>query len=344
MALPANIPGPPAPSRPGGWDETKWTELLRQPGGPARNAALAALLEKLAAIDPQRAMALAAAETNLKFRESLTQAALHGWARKSPGDAAAWALALTDSNRRETALATVFAGAIAADPEGAIRIGSQIIARDPDDAIGYGSQLIDALCANGNFGQAAQMASGADPATRSAWMAEAYSQWAQFQPEQAATAAAALTDPDARSLALHGIVGGWSEADPAALIQFVTQLPAGPDQDALLSQSLERWVKEDPQSASQWINNRSASAVLDQGVSTVATMETIPPAVAVTWAQSIVNPQLRSQTLADVLRAWLSADPAAAQAYFDSTDDLLPDDRSAIAAVIAAAQGQATAP
>src|SRR5260221_10045562 len=38
-----------------GWDETQWQMLLSQPGTRARNGALAAMLEKLAALDPDRA-------------------------------------------------------------------------------------------------------------------------------------------------------------------------------------------------------------------------------------------------------------------------------------------------
>ena len=67
-----------------GWDEAQWNEALSRPGTPARQATLASLLEKLAATDPDRALALAQAETNLKLRADLVSAALRGWARMSP--------------------------------------------------------------------------------------------------------------------------------------------------------------------------------------------------------------------------------------------------------------------
>jgi len=47
-------------------------------------------------------------------------------------------------------------------------------------------------------------------------MAEAYSRWAEFQPQQAAQAAAGISDPAEKNLALHGIIGGWAQADSAA--------------------------------------------------------------------------------------------------------------------------------
>src|ERR1017187_9036854 len=200
-----------------GWDEKEWGRLMGKSGTPARNAALADMLEKLAALDPDRAMDLAQAEGNLKLRESLPQAALHGWGRAAPADAADWALSLPSSIARENALSSVFAGAIATDPEEAVRLGRELIEQEPDEAVSYGSRLVDALCSAGNFETAVSMASGGDKEQRSFWLAGAYSKWAEFQPDQAAAAAAGITDPELRNEALHGIVGGWAEADPAAL-------------------------------------------------------------------------------------------------------------------------------
>jgi hypothetical protein len=214
------------------------------------------------------------------------------------------------------------------------------MAQNPEEALGYGSSLIDALCAGGDFDKAAQMAAGGDGATQSPWMSEAYSKWAEFQPEQAGNAAEAIADPTLRSEALHGIVGGWSQADPAGLVNFVMQLPSGTDRDALISQSLETWAREDPAAASEWIGNRGPEADLDQSEAAIATIDSISPQVAVGWAESVVDPTLRSQTLASVLRNWLTVDLGGAENYFNSTQNLLPNDRQEIAGVIATLKGQ----
>ncbi len=325
------------------WDEQKWNDLCAQPHTPAGNARLADMLEKLASQDPDRAMKLAQATGNFKLKDLLVQSALHGWARTSPTNAANWALALTDSNQREQALSSIFDGAVATDPALALQVGKFVLAANPDEAAGYGSRLIDALSEAGDFSAAAQMAAGGDAQTRAGWAGEAYSKWAEMQPDQAAQMAAAITDPDARNEALHGIVGGWAETDPAALVQFVTQLPADTSRDSLMSQSLERWARVDAKSAADWINSQPPGAGLDQGMAAVATTQSLPPETAAEWAEYVTDPQLRSQTLVTVLRNWITVDATAAQNYFNATTDLTPEDRQEITEVIKAMQGNVAA-
>jgi hypothetical protein len=322
-----------------GWDESKWRELMSKPGTVARNAAMAKMLEKLAATDPKRAMALAQAEGNLKLRADLEQAALRGWASTAPADASKWALALTNPNDRGAAVSTVLASAVATDPDGAVRVAKLIMQQDPSGDGGYGSSLVDALCNAGSFETAAKFAADGDNGERPFWLGETYSKWAELQPEQAAAAAAAITDPDIRNQALHGIVGGWAQADPVTLTQFLSQLPPDGNRGLLIGQALQQWVHLDPVAAADWINNSDLGADLDRGIMAVANMDMfagdITPDVAVNWAESITDPALRSKALVNLLRDWVLVDLAAATSYFNATANLLPADRQKIGDVIA---------
>jgi hypothetical protein len=310
--------------------------LLSQPAVPLRNAELAKMLEALAATDPDQAMALAKAEGNLQFRKTLIQAVLHGWARTAPLNAANWVMAQPDTGERDQSLSSVFAGAIATSPDSAIAAARMLAQSNPAAAAGCGSRLIDALCEAGDFSAAASFANGGDDSQRNFWIGEAYSKWASYQPEAAAQAAQAITDPQLREQALQGISGGWAEADPAGLVQFLSQLTPGGDRGTMLGQALKSWVQNDPVAAANWMNaNNQFGPDLDQGAAQVASVESLPPATAMVWAEVISDPQLRSATVATVLRNWADQDPAAAQNYFQSTTNLLGSDRQRISETLA---------
>ena len=52
------------------------------------------------------------------------------------------------------------------------------------------------------------------------------------------------------------------------------------------------------------------------------------PSIALQWAESIIDPDMRSRTLAAVLETWLISDPSDALYFARTTADLLPDDRA----------------
>jgi len=330
----------PAPARvaaPAGWDEQKWLSLHNVPATDARNASLADLLEKLAAVDPQKALGLAQAEGNLRLRKTLIQSVLHGWGRLAPLDASNYALALPGGVDREEALRSVFDGAVVTDPDAAMQLAGAILQQNPGEAASYGNSMIDALCASGNFALAAQMAGNGNDGQTSIWMAEAYSKWAALQPEAAAQAANDLADPAAKNQALHGVIGGWAEADPAGLTAFLAMQPSGGDRGQMLGQALESWTRLDPVASAQWINANSAQlgTDLDAGIKAVATVNAVDPPTAVEWAGTINDGTLRSEALTDVLRNWVQTDFASAKKYFDATPDLRPADRQQISEIIA---------
>jgi hypothetical protein len=68
-------------------------------------------------------------------------------------------------------------------------------------------------------------------------------------------------------------------------------------------------------------------------------MDSIKPDVAASWAESIANPKLRSETMVSVLRNWATTNLAQAREYFEKTKDLTPEDRTEIAGVIATLSG-----
>jgi hypothetical protein len=94
-------------------------------------------------------------------------------------------------------------------------------------------------------------------------------------------------------------------------------------------------VNLEPEAASRWINNSEMGPDLDEGVASVATLDSVNPELAVNWAESITDGTLRSATLQDVLRNWVTLDFPAAKRFYDSTSHLEPADRKVVGEIIA---------
>ncbi|MFT3783912.1 MAG: hypothetical protein QM790_18020 [Nibricoccus sp.] len=306
----------------------EWKSLQQTPASQKRNEALAAFLERLAGNDPRGALELARAEPNLRLKEQLVAAALRGWARHSAVDAANWVLQLPELNARTNFMRAVFSGAVDS-PEEALRLGRTILERDPEGATDHGMALIGCLVDAGRGDLAEQFALKAQP-SKEVWVMEAYARWSIFQPELASRAAMGLPEGEARIDALRGVANGWGEANPGQLSQFLAEMPTSGIRRELLGHALRQWVVLDPIAASKWINSTELGPDMDEGVAAVATMQSLKPEIAREWAESIESPQLRSETLAAVLREWGTKDPKGASAFLAATKDLQPQERQAI--------------
>jgi len=308
--------------------DAAWQSFARMPATLKRNEAMSAYLEVLAATAPAQAMQLAQAEPNLRLREHLLNAALLGWAREAPDAAAGWALTQADPSTRTKAMHAVFTGA-ADHPEDAVRLGRLVCERDPAGALEYGVALIGCLVDAGHCDVASYVALESNP-PRPIWVIEAYAKWSALQPAEAARAVAALPEGEVPIDALRGIANGWGEVELGGLSQFLAQLPTSGTRKELLGHALRQWVTLDPIAASKWIDGTELGPDMDEGVAAVATMSSFKPDVATSWAESIANPQVRSETLAIVLREWGRTDPKSAALYLAKTADLQPEERQMV--------------
>jgi hypothetical protein len=310
----------------------RWRIWVAGPRTPAGERAIAAALEELAGHDPNRAMALALAEGNFRLRESLRNAVLKGWAESSLADAANWALALPEADRR-SALEPVFAGA-ARDPDAAAELGARLCAQNPAMAGEYGQLLVAALTDAGAYGTAAKFAETDTSDNRATWLNASFYQWAAHQPEEALAAMQDIVDGQERSSAFQGLVSGWAESNPAGLATYAMHLPAGGDRDQALGEALPGWVARDPLAASQWmVSNFVPSADFDRGVASVAALPNLvgqQPEIAVGWAENITDPVLRSSTLRSVAQQWAGRDEGAARIFIASVPGLPAEDRAAL--------------
>ncbi len=312
--------------------EDRWRRLKAEPASAARDEDMVALIEELAAIDPSHAVALARRESNAERRTNLMEAVVRGWAGANPDAAAAWAASQTMIDHGQ-ALAAVFHG-VARDPEEALRLNARLTAQDPDRAADYGSYLIAALSRVGEFDQAAAFATNGDAEVRVGWLNSAYSSWAADQPQAALEQVAQLTDPTVRRTAFDAAMSRWAYNDPPAAAQYALSLPAGHERTLALTVALREWSAADPVAAAAWMNQQTHLPEFDFGAAIVASHPDAigQPDAAISWAESIVDPQLKVRILATVVNQWAAVDPVAARRYVETSPNLKPDERPGVLA------------
>jgi hypothetical protein len=313
------------PSTATAW-KAEWQNATQQPSSAKRENELAVLLERFAAIDSSEAARLALAEPNLKVRAVLIGAVLRGWGGVAPREAIAWSVAHVDEQVRREIHQSLITG-LAASGEPPDQLLVLLCRTDPELAADYGIALVHELARHNRFQEAVHAAMTASPERLDHWTGAAFRKWAEYQPEDALNAAAAVTDPSARSTALQNIATGWAAASPATMARYAEQLPPGEWRQTVLREALQSWVRADTAAAIKWIEKYDPEPALDSGTAAIATLPAliaVKPDIAASWAESIVDPELRESTLGDVIRLWARADAEAARKYALTSNVLDP--------------------
>lgn len=309
----------------------RWFQLIARPPTPARDNELMAALSQLAVQNPLRAIALASAQTNRRFRAQLLDAVFQAWGQTDPNAAADWILSQpADSLDPDPAIAAVLKGAVQ-NPSDAIKLVQRLNGQNPGQAREYGDALIYALAQNGSFQYAADFAANSDGQLRTEWLAAAYGSWGNYQPQTAALSALVLPDAEARAGALDAVFDGWGQIDPQGLANFaVNDLPAGNQKTHALSDALVLWAGENPDATAAWINQFGPAPEFDSGAAAIATQTQVmkQPAIAINWAETITDPNLRSRTVAAVVETWALSDLSSALDFSQTSADLTPADRA----------------
>jgi hypothetical protein len=319
----------------------EWEESVQLSNSPRRIRRLATLLETLARSDPQRALALARAETNWLARDELRDAALRGWGATAPDAAADWAMSHHLMGERMRCVSAVLTGA-AEQPERAIAVALRVCAADPTPAGDYGHSLINALVERaGDFGSAARFATAATMVDRQPFLLDsAFYQWAQHEPERAMEELRTLSDKESREAAMKGVLSGWANQDAQRLAQFAQALPEGQERGSVLAVALPQWVGKDPEGALKWMNEVEPHPDFDRGVAALALQPTLlhqKPEVAMELTDTICDSAQRKLIKSNVFYQWAMRDRAAAERYAKTvqhpeTREMLLDDLRSLAA------------
>ncbi|MFT4175258.1 MAG: hypothetical protein QM627_01265 [Luteolibacter sp.] len=158
--------------------------------------------------------------------------------------------------------------------------------------------------------------------------------WVDQSPGEAAKAALDLPDAFENRLAWNAVTTRWAEVAPDQLAVYALSMEgnASQQQQALTS-AIPHWLEINDNDAIKWVGALPSSIDCDAVISIVAKHEPLierDPALAITWAEAIRNPVLRSRTLGIVVRSWLPASPEEAANYARNSPNIFPSEREDI--------------
>lgn len=280
------------------------------------------LLEALAAIDPQAAMAQAQALRGDPQAQAVS-AVLAVWGEKDPDAAWNWVGSTHPDNIYQyDQLLEVFGRN---NPEAAARYAMSLAGTRPELTQEVYLSALMGITHAGGYDTARQLVESAnisseDRATLVNYVAGA---WASYEP-QAAMQWVMAQSGELQSSALVGLGESWSNVDPQGAANFASKL-AGPQRQLLLQQSISKWLMDDPASATNWLAAAETHQDYDQAVHSVATLPNMmrdQAQTALAWSERIYDSNLRVTTLQQILAEMKMKDPAGAVSYARSAPNL----------------------
>jgi hypothetical protein len=141
-------------------------------------------------------------------------------------------------------------------------------------------------------------------------------QWGVLSPTQVASWLESHASEDYASGAIENLADRWSRNNPAGVAEWLSTLPDGESKEAGTVDLLNCWIESDPVSAGEFLNNQPPGPGLDRAIDRYARDSAEDdPAVAITWADSLFDPEMRRSSVIDVARKWVLLDPQAAESW-----------------------------
>mgnify|MGYP000229654644 CR=1 FL=1 len=278
------------------------------PPSPGRDQVLGVFLETWSSEDGRRAMVFATSLQSAAERELAIQSVLRGWSRIEPSRAWAWVLEQSGSaGRAERWLSIIVSSMGALDRTTAFQLLEKM---PPSNFRDNMSAVI-----------MEQILSVQTPREAMDWLGEFPGGGAVLAAIQLAETWA-VTEPEAAAKWLYrsypenvdafaGVLGEWIYVDPESAANWVWTAFAGEDRRDLMDLVAQEWINnEGPAPLASWINSIGPHSALDGAIGMIA-LQTVDldPAMAMVWAQSLVDEDNRS-TLEIVLgRRWLKMAP-----------------------------------
>lgn len=227
--------------------------------------------------------------------------------------------------------------ALAEKPAEALVVGKTLMQSHPDRAPVYGANLVAALVRNSAYSEALELSAAGPMPDQVEWMATVFTGWGAARPAEAKRLADMFKAKGVAGPVYSALIRGWSLSAPAEAATYASELPPGELRSTALRLSIEQWIQQDPVALNKWLPHLTDSKEFDFALSQLATKTDRyfrTSRVAIEWAESISNAELRRETLAMVMRQWFAEDPIAAKDYAAHGPGLTSSQRQQLLAIL----------
>ncbi|MDR7335142.1 hypothetical protein [Roseateles asaccharophilus] len=166
-----------------------------------------------------------------------------------------------------------------------------------------------------------------DAETRQQRLQTLLARWAEAAPEQAARWA---RDTPGQAALLAPLHDRWLQHDARSATVFARSLPAGPQRQALLDESLSRWTAQDGPAARDWLRSYAPLAELDTAIAHHASADELArhaPHEAMDLVTRIADPERRWRAWQALARNLHDIDPDRAAVLLSQAPGLWPAER-----------------
>lgn len=152
----------------------------------------------------------------------------------------------------------------------------------------------------------------------------------ETNPEGAASRLSSIDDPDILKTAVPEVAQEWAQNDPAAAVDFVNKYKENTDLYArAMAEVIEEWAERDPYEAGLYLNEQPASPELDRSVAEYSREAVkVDPEGAMSFAVSVNDDRLRTDTINRVARDWKRASPEAYAVWAEANPEIAPKQKN----------------
>jgi len=286
---------------------------------------------KLATTQPATALAYIKDHLIPQHQSALFSKVLAIWAKSAPQEAWNWVCQKMPDDY--TQYDAVLSEIGKANPDTALRFATELAGKK--DAKHTQTIFVSALRGivySGNYRLATQLIANAQlPPGREEFDLSSFvaGEWGRYNPEEAAQWVKTLPqDSSSRQWALTSLGVSWAQSDPRAVADFAAQLSPSVGRQNMLSTALSTWAVQQPEEAGAWLNQHPNDPSMDSVVRSMAGSPKLVqdhPDLAVAWANTIFDDDIRLQTMGLIVTQWMESNPLAANEFLKTTKDLTPE-------------------